>query len=442
MNGINTTALFGNFDVNSVVSSLMEIERVPLSKLQQQRQTIEAKISAWGSMKSTLDSLRTTLSKNPENTKNISINGDSVDAKGSVPPGTTNIQVHSLSKSQTLVSERIESRNAVLTTEVSNLHISIGEISGGTLSGGKWSGATFVVNKSGAASIKSGATIDDIANAINESKMGISAAVMFDGTGWRLSINGETGRKSSFSATVNGDASLSDFITHVPTGEQRLTETMSAKDATFSINGLEMTRTGNAVNDVYESLSITLKKEGASELKMGASGNEVLDYAKEMVSVWNKTMAEMRAMTGKNGKMQGEQSLVRLENDLRKTVSKMYESDGGLARISQIGIELDKQGQMKIDVNRISESGDAAISLLKSFGNGAATLLSDFIDGSSAATKEDILNSKMDAISKQEETMTRRLEIIRKNYVNQYSLLNGYLNSASGMYGIVQGLNK
>ncbi|HHQ41500.1 MAG TPA: flagellar filament capping protein FliD, partial [Chromatiales bacterium] len=106
-----STGVFTGLDTQSIIEKLLEVERQPLAAMQARRSTYEAKISAWGSIKSTLSSLRDALADLKEGAL-IAKKAESSDtsvftatADGTAVAGSYNVKVDRLATTQVLYSQ-------------------------------------------------------------------------------------------------------------------------------------------------------------------------------------------------------------------------------------------------------------------------------------------------------------------------------------------------
>jgi flagellar hook-associated protein 2 len=199
---------------------------------------------------------------------------------------------------------------------VGTLTIDLGTISGGTFDepSGTYTGASFTSNGNGPFDIvidSSNNTLEGIRDAINDADIGVSASIVNDGDAtnpYRLVLSSaESGVDQSISISVAGDAALSNLLSHDPSGTQNLSETVTAQNANFTVDGLPITKSSNTVTDVIE--GATLDLTGAT------SGTPV------NVSVTKDTDSAKTAV----------EDFVKAYNDLREEISKQTESgyDGG-----------------------------------------------------------------------------------------------------------------
>ena len=251
-------------DMESIISSLMTIERQPLAKLQSQQSSLKTQISDLGKLKSDLSSLKTAalnisgldfLQANKASSSDTTSVGISTDSTAS--PGTYQISVTSLAKAQTSVYNGLPAAySATMDTGLRGV-IKVGS-------------ASIDLGTSGPVSL------NDLSSQINaqNATTGISATVSTDVTTGqaRLTLSG-TGITSS---SVSGLSALG--IPDNATSGQ-LVFTPSLKNApsglaagSISVNGKSITLTGtetfsqltDKINAANAGVTATLLPNGAS----------------------------------------------------------------------------------------------------------------------------------------------------------------------------------
>lgn len=191
---ITSTGLGSGLDVESIVTKLMEVEKLPVTKIEAKTTTIQAEITAYGTLKSTLSTLQSaaqTLNSASTFTKSTATVGDSTlftaTTDSSAALGSHTIKVTQLAKSQTLQSEGFASASNSLGAGSLTFDF-------GTYATNQTSGITsFTQNtntKSVTVTIPAGSdSLSGVAAAINGANAGISASVINDGSQYYLAFS-------------------------------------------------------------------------------------------------------------------------------------------------------------------------------------------------------------------------------------------------------------
>ncbi len=178
-------------------------------------------------------------------------------ATASLPPGSSGattsyaLEVSHLASAQALASPPLASASA--TTGSGTLTINFGTIAGTSFTAdAAQSPVSITVNP--------GDTLSQIAASINGAGAGLSAYVATTATGAQLVMKGPTGANSAFtlSATEDpGDPGLSALAWNPASGASgRLAQT--ARDASFSIDGIAQTSASNSIANAAPGLSLVL----------------------------------------------------------------------------------------------------------------------------------------------------------------------------------------
>ena len=125
------------------------------------------------------------------------------------------------------------------------------------------SAATFGSNSSKSSktvTISSGATLNTVANTLNGVD-GVSANIINKGDGtYSLLIRSDTGLNNALRLTVSetsGDAGLSTFDTRSDNASH---QTVAASDSTVNVDGVNITRSSNTIDDLFDGYTLNLKQ--------------------------------------------------------------------------------------------------------------------------------------------------------------------------------------
>jgi len=210
-------------------------------------------------------------------------------------------------------------------------------------------------------------TLEDLKNAINDNEdlQGVAVANIVevaDGE-FKLVINpiGDVDG-ADVSITDNGsglDVGLTDNASMVSGGT---TEVQTARDATFTYNGIELTRSSNEIDDVIVGVDIKLLEDNASaNISIEQDTQAIKDELQNFVNSYNSMMSELNDMTladadeGKVGIFNGDSSIRNLGRDLTRIIMSSDDKGNSLA---QFGIELKEDGTMSFNASAFDEKMD------------------------------------------------------------------------------------
>lgn len=207
---LSSPGLGSGLDVNSIVTKLMSIERMPIDKIDTKTVSIKAELTAYGTLKGTLASLQTAA-------QSLKTSSTYSATKATVADTTLFSAVSSSTSpvaSYTILVERLAKAEKLQSVAFSSVTDSVGTGSltfdFGTYStdgDGITSFASNTNKKSVTFAIPSGGdSLSNIASAINAGKAGISATVLNDGTSNYLSFSStDPGVANSLRITVDDD---------------------------------------------------------------------------------------------------------------------------------------------------------------------------------------------------------------------------------------------
>jgi flagellar hook-associated protein 2 len=411
-----TSATSGSgLDVNSIVTQLMAVERQPLKKLDAKEASYQAKLSAYGTVKGALSSFQSGVQGLSSASSFSSLKATSSDTTAfsastvsTAVAGTYALNVTSLAKAQNLVAVgQPSSTTAIGGAGPTTVTFDFGTIAlgaGGSFTaydpvagtGGTYSGAfrTFTSNGNGTKSItidSSNNSLQGIRDAINAAKVGVTAAIVNDGSGtpYRLTLSSNSsGVSNSLKISVSGDASVSTLLAHDPAGTQKLAETVTAQNAVFTVNGVGMSKTSNTISDVISGVTLTLLKEATpATLTVARDTSTTSTSIGGFVKAYNEFAKALKDVSAydaakKTGAiLQGDSTVRSLQSQLRGILGKqVVGTPGVLTTLADVGISFQADGtlalnQAKLDSVLASNFSDVA-SLFASVGKATDSLVS------------------------------------------------------------------
>ena len=332
ISSIATSLGYGSgLDIAKLVTDLAAASRDPkVARFDKRSQAVQSSISAVAQARSDLEGFATSLSalvaegslQSQPSVSDTSI----LDARSRVGSGSTSfsgsLEVTQLARGQSLASNRVASTTSAVGQGSLTLTV----------------GATTYPIAIGA----SNDSLSGLAAAINAAQSGVTANVVSDAQGARLVLKGPTGSSSIFQLS-SSDPGLSDYA--YP-GAMTLVQT--ARDATFTIDGLSYSRPTNTIDDAIDGLTLTLKKIAPGQtvtLGMSSAHDAIKTALGQFVSVFNtlKThLATARTAT------RSDQGLRVLDRQLSQMLSQPV-SSGLPGSLTAIGIKTNRDGTIALD---------------------------------------------------------------------------------------------
>lgn len=405
---ITSQGVGSSLDVAGIVSKLMDIERVPLTRLDTKKASYDAKISSLGSIKAKLSTLQSTLTGLRYGTSFqasavASSNTSIVQASGSSSTaiGNYSVDVSTLAQSQKLVAAGQADSTATIGSGTSTtLTIDFGTIAGGTFDSGTgtYSGATFTSNGGGTHDViidSSNNTLEGIRDAINTANIGVTANIVNDGDAtnpYRLVLSSATGADQSIKISVAGDATLSSLLSEDPAGTQNLSQTLAAQDASFTVDGLAITKSSNTVTDVIS--GVTLNLTGAAPgtpvtVSVTQDTDSIKTSIEDFVNAYNDLYDEIKTQTdsgyssGKAGALASDSATRQILSSIRDELNTAVTGiTGSYTNLSSIGVSFQQDGTLSLDSSQLTtalQADSTNVSDLFSSTNGYATRINSVV---------------------------------------------------------------
>ena len=279
---LSVGGLGSGIDVSGIVSQLMEIERQPLKALDTKEASVQARISAFGSIKSSLSTLQNAIAglKLPAggnaldfySTYSGTLSDDgvaSVTATDGTVPGKYSLEVTQLAKENRLIS-------------AAGTSIGSGEL---TISLGSADGTA--TTRSTTVSIGDG-SLSAVRDAINGANAGVTAAVINGDAGPQLVLSANEGGSKQF-ISLSGVSGL-DYSPAAPTAN--FTTQQTAQSALITLNGVAIESQSNKISDALEGVTIDLKKATEADkpvtLTLARDTSSINKALEKFVSAYNE----------------------------------------------------------------------------------------------------------------------------------------------------------
>lgn len=459
----------GAIDVNSIVSALMEVERQPLQALNRRSGELQTTISEFGKLQAALDKFQSASrglsgldTWRAATASSADEDAVGVRADGGALQGSFAVKVNALASHQTIVSTPLEDGQAVIGG--GTLTIQMGTVDGGFVADPEREPLTI--------QIAPGATLEDVSQAINAAGAGVGASLVTDENGTRLMIRSDaSGKEQAFQITATNDGtSLSALaltdLAYVP-GQVAgsVQRTQEASNAEFELNGLPLESATNSPEGVLENVTFTFRKQTAApvDVSIDSDGEAIRERLDAFTTAYNELNTLIREQTkfdassGTAGPLQGNRAVLRVQSQLRDILRTALPADPddpeAYARLSDIGLEIQRDGSLAVDDARFELVAGNPRRLEALFAAGGTdpadhgfarrfdTLVGQMLglDGAiSGAT--DSLRGREELIRDQEDRLNRRLEDIEARLIRQYSALDANLSQLSGALASVSNL--
>ncbi|MCU7920161.1 MAG: flagellar filament capping protein FliD [Candidatus Thiodiazotropha sp. (ex Epidulcina cf. delphinae)] len=440
---ISAAGIGSGLDIESLISSLMEVEQIPLKKLQVKAGDLLTQVSAYGQLRSALATFQdsvSALSSSDDFNHFTATSGNqdayTVSADNTATAGSYSITVDDLAVAHKLGSTTlIASSDTLIGNAGDQMTITIGSDS-------------FTVDI-GARSLSS---IQDLINQATDN-VGVTAGIVQESdTSVHLVLTSDnTGLANEISVAFTD--SLGGSIAD-PMG---MAQIQAADDAQITIdNTYVISRSGNSISDAIQGVTIELLAEtaSASQLTVNRDTDSVSNAVSGLVDGYNTLLSAIGDL--RNGELDGDGTLRLIENQIRSLMGGKASVSGIYQYGSQVGIAFEKDGTLSFDSTELTEAltadRDAVVDLFSNDDQGLAFRLDALVESMLSTSglidaKEDGLNARVDAANDQIDRMEYRLELTERRYRAQYTALDtllGQLQSTSdwltGQLDVLNGL--
>jgi flagellar hook-associated protein 2 len=457
---LSSPGIGSGLDVNAIVSGLLAVEQRPVQILQRAEAKLQAKLSGFGqiqSLTSALNDALSTLAK-PETFKQTIANSSdstsvSVGSSTTATAGSYSVSVTKLATAQTLVSPTGQFTAATDVVGTGTLTLRLGD----------WNNVTppaqpnAFTPKAGSSDVvitidTADQTLEGVRDKINAANAGVTASIVTDVSGARLSIrSNSSGEVNGFRLNVSetgapGLARLQyDPQTIVLPGDPQLTYAQAASNTEGTINGIAVSSTSESFADAVPGVNFRFNKVTTSPVTVTVSTNveAIRASVNKLVSTFNEFSSVLAqqtsydASTKKAGLFQGDATAVGLLSQMRFYVSQSTSASSTFGSLSSMGIELQKDGSLKINSTRLDAALTNLPELSKAFSNagigvndiGLAKRFGAYTEGLLAASgtfksQTKSLQASIAANTKDQQRVNDRLAQTEQRLRAQYSALD------------------
>jgi flagellar hook-associated protein 2 len=375
MASISSLGIGSGLDLGSLVTNLVNAERAPVdSRLNRRETNLTTDLSGVGLMRSALAGFQNSLavldnasSFSSRKASNSDTGAISLAVSNDAELGSYDIDVTNLATAQSLASKAYTGIDSVIGS--GSIQITFGTITGPGFT-------SFSANADKAIQTitvdASNNTLSGLKDHINSNDFGVTAAIVNDGTGYRLTLrSNDTGASSAMQITVtdSGDGipldgdGLSALAYNA--SAQNMTQTREAKNANLSINGLPISSSDNTLTEAIEGVTISLLAETTTTASVNISEDSsqissavrgVVEGFNEMISTLND-LGRSNTESGQIGTLAGDAMLRSFTTQVRSILtSPVAGLDGGVRALADIGIRTQLDGTLSIDSARLNDA--------------------------------------------------------------------------------------
>jgi len=457
MSSLSSPGIGSGLDIQGIVSQLVKLEQRPITQIQQRSAGLQTKLSAFGQLQSQLSNLQDQLGKVMSSSTWTTMRLNSSNAAaltGTVSanalPASFTVDVINLARAQSAGSSPVATSTPV---GAGNLIIEIGS----------WSGTNFTARRtSPSIEVSASDTLVDVASKINSASAGVSAVVINEGTNQRLLVRStETGEPNGFRIRAQDNAGnllssgsgldrLAFYYSTASSGFVGMSRgpDQEARNTSATINGLAVSSASNTLTNVVDGVTLTLNQVTTSSVNVSVARDDsqaqgAINAFVQSYNALNSALSEMTRFDPARktaGTLQGDSTAVGLQQALRRLVTGNGPSGLAFRNLSDIGVELQKDGSLRVNEGRLTDALDNRSDIQSLFNTsstgpgsgGIGAQLNQFISGMLGSTG--VLGSRAGSIQnslarneREVERLNEKVSRTEERLLAQYSRLDANL---------------
>jgi len=438
------------FDVTSTVSQILSIEQAIETPWKTQLTNLQAQDTALSTFGTHLASLASSLQSLTDFSGVFaSKQGSSSDtnvvaltsASNLATAGSHTILVNHLAQTSSQYSDRITNASDTLSGSL-------------TIQIGSGQSQTVTIDSSNN-------TLQLLAASINAASMGVTASVVKDTNGSRLSLvsnnSGATGQ-ITLSGSINDDTTGSSLS--FQQGQQGL-------DASLNVDGLDTTSASNTVTGIipgvtFQLLSVSANSNQPVQAQITNDNSSIEQAMSAFVNAYNAVISDIKTQEGKDSSgnpepLYGDPTIALIQNQLTQGLLSGTVS-GSIKSLQQLGISVDQFGKLTLDANALDNALNTNFNDIQGFLQNSDSFGQSFtkvLNGLSSTSTKGVLylalqqnTAQAAALNKSISDQEARIADDKVRLTNQLNLANQILqsipdqvNQISQLYSAVTGYN-
>jgi flagellar hook-associated protein 2 len=378
-------------DVTSTVDAILQIDAQPEVNLQNQVTALGTQTSALQSIETDLASLQTAVQALSDPTgafSAVSVNSSNNDvvsatAANGAAAGSHTITVDSLATTSAEYSAPQTSSTSALPTGTLNIQV------------GSNTAVPITVGTAGSTD-----NLSDLATYINQQNMGVTASVITDTSGARLSLVSQTsGTAGALTITDNTGTTGSDGMGFTPATDAQ--GNPLGTNASLTVDGVPVTSGSNTVTGVIPGVTLTLSGASSTPVTLAVQPDltQVSTAINNFVTAYNQVMTDINTQNTYSGSgtpppLLGDPSLDLLQSQLLNGITTSITGNNGLVNLQSIGIQLQENGTLTV----ASSASPDSMSLNDALTNDFSSVQNLFQSSSSPGVAQ-ALNTALTAIT-------------------------------------------
>ncbi|MEQ8764005.1 MAG: flagellar filament capping protein FliD [Planctomycetota bacterium] len=435
--GISFGGLASGLDSQAIIQTLVNLERRPITLLQQQKTNFNRQIDLFGTFETRLNSLQTSLEnlRDEDSFKKFNASTEraavvTASASGNALGGVYDVSVKQLAQ-QTRLSSQGYADLETTTVGSGTFQITVGDTT------------TDITLDSGED------TLNDLKDAINSSDAEVRAEI--------VNVGGSEPYKLVISANESGlDNAVTLDASGLSGGTQALsfTEIQSAQDAIFDLNGItDLQRSSNTLTDVIEGVTLNLfsVSEGnetdgytATTVTISLDRDAMAESARGFVNAYNDVARFFRdqgrfdADEATSAPLFGDFTLRSIQSSLRSRFSEVFENDGSFNSLASLGFKTKSDGFLEFDSADYKDALETDLGSVADLFQADGSIGDQLVDYLDTVTdtadgliksRRDNIRRRIGALDDRIASNERRIETYEASLTRQYASLETLVSS-------------
>lgn len=236
-------------------------------------------------------------------------------------------------------------------------------------------------------------------------------------------------------------------------------EVQQARDARLKVNGFEVERGSNRINDLISGLRLELQGKGSSMVEVAADTERAILAVSEFVVAYNELNTEIRSLLAhEGGPLSGDITLMAIERNLRQQLHSMVSGLPGqeampFRSLAELGISsIDKSGTLYLEegklraalqqnaaavssiFSRTAPAGDSSEGIVRRLERYSASLVNF---GGIIPRREGFYHQRMAEYQKRIERLEQRLALRERVLVQRFAFLEQYITGMQAQSGFI-----
>jgi flagellar hook-associated protein 2 len=276
-------------------------------------------------------------------------------------------------------------------------------------------------------------TLAGLAATINQAGIGVSASIVTDSSGSRLSLISQT-------SGLGGQIAIdSNSLSDATTGAVSLIAGQPGQDALFTVDGIQTTSASNTITGAISGVTMQLLGKSTTPVQVEVANNtlSVSSAVSTMVNDYNAVVSALSAQEGKDasGKAEplyGSPLISQLQQMLSSALN--TPSATALTSVTQVGLSLNSNGTLSLNSDQLTAALNNNYSGVQALFQNTSSFglnLEQAINNAGTGSTTSILSQAQTANSSAETNLNSTISTMDARIATQQTSLAAALNAAN-----------